>query len=319
MAGAERVEGTLFGNGERTGNVDIVTIALNLLTQAREDLIQRTFESIEGAHRAIVHLYNSTNEVQRRLVFRLDRDGVRDLAVRGATWCREREHTMPDGTLRFEYSPETFIGTELDFALEVCEAVTDVFEPTPARPLILNLPATVEMSTPNVYADRIEWMGRRLSRRESIVLSVHPHNDRGCAVAAAELAVMAGAERVEGTLFGNGERTGNVDLVTLALNLFSQGSTRASTSAGSTRSAPSTRRSPSYRCTRAIRTRASWSTRRSRGRTRTQSRRAWQRAPRPASPGKCPTCRSIRPMSGAPTRRSSGSTASPGRAARPTC
>jgi len=198
-------------------------VTLLVLTQAREDLIRRTFESIEGAGRAIVHLYNSTNEVQRRLVFRLDRAGVRDLAVRGANWCREREHTLPGTALRFEYSPESFIGTELDFALEVCEAVTDVFEPTAANPLILNLPATVEMCTPNVYADRIEWMGRMLSRRASTILSVHPHNDRGCAVAATELAIMAGAERVEGTMFGNGERTGNVDLVTLALNLFSQG------------------------------------------------------------------------------------------------
>jgi 2-isopropylmalate synthase len=198
-------------------------VTLLVLTQAREDLIARTFESLEGAHRAIVHLYNSTNEAQRRLVFRMDRDGVRDLAVRGAEWCVQRAQEAPGDAVRFEYSPESFILTELDFALEVCEAVTDVFAPTPERKLILNLPATVEMSTPNVYADRIEWMGRALTRRESTVLSVHPHNDRGCAVAATELAVMAGAERVEGTLFGNGERTGNVDLVTLALNLHTQG------------------------------------------------------------------------------------------------
>ncbi len=198
-------------------------VTLLVLTQAREDLIARTFESLEGAHRAVVHLYNSTNEAQRRLVFRMDRDGVRDLAVRGAQWCVERVQGLPTESVRFEYSPESFILTELDFALEVCEAVTDVFAPTPERKLILNLPATVEMLTPNVFADRIEWMGRELTRRDSIVLSVHPHNDRGCAVAATELAVMAGAERVEGTLFGNGERTGNVDLVTLALNLFTQG------------------------------------------------------------------------------------------------
>ena len=198
-------------------------VTLLVLTQAREDLIARTFESLEGAHRAVVHLYNSTNEAQRRLVFRMDRDGVRDLAVRGAHWCVERARGLPSDSVRFEYSPESFILTELDFALEVCEAVTDVFAPTPERKLILNLPATVEMSTPNVFADRIEWMGRELTRRESIVLSVHPHNDRGCAVAATELAVMAGAERVEGTLFGNGERTGNVDLITLALNLHTQG------------------------------------------------------------------------------------------------
>ena len=198
-------------------------VTLLVLTQAREDLIARTFESLEGAHRAVVHLYNSTNEAQRRLVFRMDRDGVRDLAVRGARWCVERAGGLPSDSVRFEYSPESFILTELDFALEVCEAVTDVFAPTPERKLILNLPATVEMSTPNVFADRIEWMGRELTRRESIVLSVHPHNDRGCAVAATELALMAGAERVEGTLFGNGERTGNVDLITLALNLYTQG------------------------------------------------------------------------------------------------
>ena len=198
-------------------------VTLLVLTQAREDLIARTFESLEGAHRAIVHLYNSTNEAQRRLVFRMDRDGVRDLAVRGAQWCVERGEDAPGDAIRFEYSPESFILTELDFALEVCEAVSDVFAPTPERKLILNLPATVEMSTPNVYADRIEWMGRELTRRDSTILSVHPHNDRGCAVAATELALMAGADRVEGTLFGNGERTGNVDLVTLALNMYTQG------------------------------------------------------------------------------------------------
>jgi 2-isopropylmalate synthase len=196
---------------------------LLVLTQARRDLIERTFESIQGAKRAIVHLYNSTNEVQRRVVFRLDRAGVRQIAVRGATWCRELEDTLAGTEVRFEYSPETFIGTELDYALEVCEAVSDVFEPTPERKLILNLPATVEMSTPNVYADRIEWMCRQLTRRDATIVSLHPHNDRGCAVAATELALMAGAERVEGTLFGNGERTGNVDLVTLALNLYTQG------------------------------------------------------------------------------------------------
>jgi 2-isopropylmalate synthase len=196
---------------------------LLVLTQARRDLIERTFESLQGAKRAIVHLYNSTNEVQRRVVFRLDRAGVRQIAVRGATWCRELEDTLTGTEVRFEYSPETFIGTELDYALEVCEAVSDVFEPTRERKLILNLPATVEMSTPNVYADRIEWMCRQLTRRDATIVSLHPHNDRGCAVAATELALMAGAERVEGTLFGNGERTGNVDLVTLALNLFTQG------------------------------------------------------------------------------------------------
>jgi 2-isopropylmalate synthase len=197
-------------------------LTIVVLTQAREHLIGRTFEAIEGAPRAIVHLYNSVSELQRRVVFRLDRDGVKGIAVQGAEWCREQAERQ-GGDVRFEYSPESFTGTELDYSLEVCEAVMDVFEPTPARRLIVNLPATVEMSTPNVYADRIEWFSRNVSRRDAIELSVHPHNDRGAAVAATELALMAGAERVEGTLFGNGERTGNVDIVTLALNLFSQG------------------------------------------------------------------------------------------------
>ncbi len=200
-------------------------VTLMVLTQARKDLIGRTFESLRGARKAIVHLYNSTNEAQRRLVFRLDRDGIKRIATDGALYCSELapglEATGTD--VRFEYSPETFCLTELDYALEVCEAVTDVFEPTPERPLILNLPATVESATPNVHADQIEWMCRNLSRRSATIVSVHPHNDRGTAVAAAELALLAGADRVEGTLFGNGERTGNVDLVTMALNLMSQG------------------------------------------------------------------------------------------------
>jgi 2-isopropylmalate synthase len=197
-------------------------LTIVVLTQAREHLIERTFEAIEGAPRAIVHLYNSVSELQRRVVFRLDREGVKQIAVCGAEWCREHAERL-GGDVRFEYSPESFTGTELDYSLEVCEAVMDVFEPTPQRRLIVNLPATVEMSTPNVYADRIEWFARNVSQRDAIELSVHPHNDRGAAVAATELALMAGAERVEGTLFGNGERTGNVDIVTLALNLFSQG------------------------------------------------------------------------------------------------
>jgi 2-isopropylmalate synthase len=197
-------------------------LTIVVLTQAREHLIERTFEAIEGAPRSIVHLYNSVSELQRRVVFRLDRAGVKAIAVQGAEWCREQAEQR-GGDVHFEYSPESFTGTELDYTLEVCEAVMDVFEPTPQRRLILNLPATVEMSTPNVYADRIEWFSRTVSRRDAIELSVHPHNDRGAAVAATELALMAGAERVEGTLFGNGERTGNVDIITLALNLFSQG------------------------------------------------------------------------------------------------
>jgi 2-isopropylmalate synthase len=198
-------------------------VTIQVLTQARPELIERTFESLRGARRAIVHLYNSTSTLQRRVVFGLDRAGIVDIAVRGARLCRDLAATIPECDVRYEYSPESFTGTELEFAVEICEAVADVWTPTPQRPVILNLPATVEMATPNVYADQIEWFSRHVSRREAIVLSVHPHNDRGTAVAAAELALMAGADRVEGTLFGNGERTGNVDVVTLALNLFSQG------------------------------------------------------------------------------------------------
>ncbi|WP_437989361.1 2-isopropylmalate synthase [Sorangium sp. So ce145] len=198
-------------------------VTIQVLTQARAELIERTFEAIRGARRAIVHLYNSTSTLQRRVVFGLDRAGIAEIAVRGARLVKELAARMPETEVALEYSPESFTGTELDFAKEICEAVMDVWEPTPSRKIILNLPATVEMSTPNVYADQIEWMHRNLKQRDSIVLSVHPHNDRGTAVAAAELAVMAGADRVEGTLFGNGERTGNVDVVTLALNLMSQG------------------------------------------------------------------------------------------------
>ena len=198
-------------------------VAIQVLTQARDDLIDRTFESIRGARRAIVHLYNSTSELQRRVVFRRDRAGIVQIAVDGARRVRERAEALGDTEVIYQYSPESFTGTELDFALEICEAVLDVWDPSAARPAILNLPATVEMSTPNVYADRIEAFGSRISRREAVVLSVHPHNDRGTAVAAAELAQTAGAQRVEGTLFGNGERTGNVDLCTLALNLLTQG------------------------------------------------------------------------------------------------
>jgi 2-isopropylmalate synthase len=196
---------------------------IQVLTQAREELIEKTIESLAGARRAIIHLYNSTSELQRRVVFRLDKPGIVDIAVEGAKRCTKALDELPATELRFEYSPESFTGTELDFSLEICEAVLDVWQPTAARKAILNLPATVEMSTANIYADQIEWFGRSVRRREAIVLSVHPHNDRGCAVAATELALMAGADRVEGALFGNGERTGNVDLVTLALNLFSQG------------------------------------------------------------------------------------------------
>ncbi len=199
---------------------DDVTIAV--LTQARPELIERTFASVAGARRAIVHLYNSTSVTQRRVVFRLDRDGVTELAVRGTAMCRALAEAAP-AEIRFEYTPESFHHTELPYALEICEAVAEEWGPTPARPMIVNLPTTVEHFPPNVYADRIEWFCRHFSRRDAAIVSVHPHNDRGTAVATAELGLMAGAQRVEGTLFGNGERTGNVDLVTLALNLLTQG------------------------------------------------------------------------------------------------
>ena len=198
-------------------------VTIEVLTQARESLIRRTFESVRGARRAIIHFYNATAPNFRRIVFDQDRAGVKQIAIDHARLIRELAAEQPETEFVFQYSPEVFSGTELDFAVEVCNAVIAEWAPTPERPCIINLPATVEMSTPNIYADQIEWMSRHLERRDSVVLSVHPHNDRGTAVAAAELAVMAGADRVEGCLFGNGERTGNVDLVTLALNLYSQG------------------------------------------------------------------------------------------------
>ena len=200
---------------------DDVTILV--LSQARDELLERTFESVKGASRAIVHLYNSTSELQRRVVFRSDRAGVAEIAAHGAIVCRDLARSMPETDIHFQYSPESWTGTEIDYSLEVCEQVMDIWQACPDRPVIINLPATVEMSTPNLYADRIEWFDRNVSHRESIILSLHPHNDRGTAIAATELALMAGADRVEGTLFGNGERTGNVCLVTLAMNLFSQG------------------------------------------------------------------------------------------------
>src|SRR5574340_943210 len=198
-------------------------VTVQVLTQSRERLIRRSFEALKGARRAIMHLYNSTSTTQRRVVFNLDRPGIVAIAVDGAKLIAEGAQGYPQTDWTFQYSPESFTGTELDFAVDICDAVNDVWRPTPAHKVIVNLPSTVEMTTPNVYADQIEWMRRHLRYRDSIVLSIHPHNDRGCAVAAAELAVMAGAERIEGCLFGNGERTGNVCLVTLGLNLFTQG------------------------------------------------------------------------------------------------
>ena len=198
-------------------------VVIQVLTQSREHLIARTYEAIAGARQAVVHLYNSTSILQREVVFRLDEEGIIDVAVEGAKLCRKYEDSVPGTTVFYEYSPESYTGTELEFAARVCNAVIEVFEPSPERKVIINLPATVEMATPNVYADSIEWMNRHLAHRENIILSLHPHNDRGTAVAAAELGYQAGADRIEGCLFGNGERTGNVDLVTLGMNLFSQG------------------------------------------------------------------------------------------------
>jgi 2-isopropylmalate synthase len=198
-------------------------VSIQVLVQCRPELIDRTFEAIAGSANAIVHFYNSTSTLQRRVVFGLDRSGIVDIATSAARLVKKMEASVPGTNVAYEYSPESFTGTEPDFAVEICEAVMDVIEPTPERPLILNLPNTVEMYGPNLYADVIEWFGRTIRDRDAIVLSLHPHNDRGTAVAAAELAQLAGADRVEGTLFGNGERTGNVDVVNLAMNLFSQG------------------------------------------------------------------------------------------------
>ena len=198
-------------------------VVIQVLTQAREHLIERTYESLEGVDNAIVHVYNSTSALQRRVVFDLDRNGIKDIAVHGAQLVAKYAEQMGKSEIFFEYSPESFTGTELEYAAEVCNAVNDVWQPTKDRPSVINLPATVEMASPNVYADSIEWMNRNLNRREGVILSLHPHNDRGTGVAAAELGYLAGADRIEGCLFGNGERTGNVCLVTLGLNLFSQG------------------------------------------------------------------------------------------------
>ena len=198
-------------------------VYIQVLTQARDHLIKKTFESITGARQVIVHLYNSTSTLQRDVVFKMSRKEIIDLAVHGAKQVLEEARKYPDTRFRYQYSPESFTGTELDFALEICEAVMDVWQPSPENPVIINLPATVELTSPNIFADQIEWFCTHMKNRSAAIISVHTHNDRGCAVAATELALMAGADRVEGTLFGNGERTGNVDLITLALNMFTQG------------------------------------------------------------------------------------------------
>jgi len=198
-------------------------VTIQVLTQAREDLIKRTYESLRGATKAIVHVYNSTSTVQRKKVFKLDKDGIRSIAINGAKWVKEYAKKQPETEWHFQYSPESFTGTEIDYALDVCNSVIDIWRPTNDKPIIINLPATVEMTTPNLYADQIEYFCRKINSRDSIIISLHTHNDRGCAVAAAELAVQAGADRVEGTLLGNGERTGNMDIVTMGMNLYSRG------------------------------------------------------------------------------------------------
>ncbi len=198
-------------------------VTIQVLTQARDALIERTYESLKGAKKAIVHFYNSTSVLQRRVVFNQDKQGIMDIALAGARKCRSMEAIIPETDVFYEYSPESYTGTELEYAVEVCNAVIEIIDPKPDHQMVINLPATVEMATPNVYADSIEWMHRNIARRDSILISLHPHNDRGTAVAAAELGYLAGADRIEGCLFGNGERTGNVDLITLGLNLFSQG------------------------------------------------------------------------------------------------
>ncbi len=198
-------------------------VTIQVLVQSRPELIDRTFESIAGAKNAIIHFYNSTSTLQRKVVFGLDRGGIKRIAVDAARYCKSLESTVPDTNIRYEYSPESFTGTELDFAKEICDAVVDVIDPSPSNKIIINLPATVEMASANTYGDMIEWMHRNLNRRDDIILSLHPHNDRGTGVAAAEFGLMAGADRVEGTLFGNGERTGNVDVINIAMNMYSQG------------------------------------------------------------------------------------------------
>ncbi len=262
------------------------------MTQARPELIHRTFESLEGAPRAIVHLYNATAPVMRRVVLGLDEDGIVELATTHAKLVAELAAARPATRWTFQYSPEMFSGTELAFSKRVVDAVTAVWQPTRERPCIVNLPSTVEHSTPNIFADMIEWMHRHLERRDAIVLSVHPHNDRGTGTAAGELALMAGADRIEGCLFGNGERTGNVDLVNIALNLYTQGVAPGLDFSD----IDEVRRCVEHcnqlpRAPRAIRMSATWSTPRSPARTRMRSRRPSRRGARAIS-GTCPTCRS---------------------------
>lgn len=275
---------------------------IQVLTQGREDLIERTFESLRGAKKAIVHLYNATSPSFRRIVFNQDKDGIKAIAVNAAKLFVKYAAMQPDTEWTFEYSPETFSATELEFAKEVCDAVIEVWNPTPEHKMILNLPATVECATPNIYADQIEWFGRNINRRDSVIISLHTHNDRGTGVAATELGLMAGADRVEGCLFGNGERTGNVDLVTVALNMYTRVLTRSWTSPTSTACVKSLRSATRFRFTRVTRTLAIWCTPRSPARTRMRSAKA-SPSRNQTHCGKCRTCRSTRPTSAAATRR----------------
>ena len=288
-------------------------VTISVLTQAREDLIERTVHSLVGVHHANIHLYNALAPLFRRVVFHASKDEIKDIAVRGTELVMKHSENILDKTvIGYEYSPEIFTGTELPFSVEVCEAVSDVWQPDDGREIILNLPATIEMATPNVYADQIEWFSRQLTRRDFTTISLHPHNDRGTAVAATELAMMAGADRVEGCLFGHGERTGNVCLVTLGMNLFSQGvDPQIDFSPTSTRSAAPSSTAPSCPSTRATPTPATSSTRRSPAPTRTPSRRGSKtstasppsRASRSArSRGRPRTCPSTPRTSAAPTR-----------------
>jgi 2-isopropylmalate synthase len=300
-------------------------VTIQVLTQARQELITRTYESLQGAKRAIVHLYNSTSILQRDVVFRTDRQGIIDIALAGAHMCVEAESLVPGTEIFYEYSPESYTGTELEFALDICNRVIEVFRPTAERKVIINLPATVEMATPNVYADSIEWMSRRLAHRENIILSLHPHNDRGTAVAAAELGYLAGADRIEGCLFGNGERTGNVDLVALGINLFTQGIDPQIDFSN----LDEVKRTVEYVNQLPVPERHPWatsSTPRSADPIRMPSRRAskpWMLllllrvSPSTNSSGRCRTSRSTPRTSGAAMRRSSGSTPNRARAGSP--
>ena len=295
-------------------------VTIQVLTQSRPELIERTFEACRGAKRAIVHLYNSTSTLQRRVVFGMDYSGIIDIAVSGAKLVKQLADADPNTEWVFEYSPESFTGTELEFARDICAAVGDVYKPTPQKKMIINLPATVEMASANIYADQIEWCHRNFKYRDAMILSLHPHNDRGTGVAAAELGYMAGADRIEGCLFGNGERTGNVDLVTLGLNMFTQGvdpeidylehqrdpPDRRVLQPAAGPSAPSLWRRPGVHRLLGL------------APGRHQQGLQGARGHRTARSGRCPTCRSTRPISAAATRRSSASTASRAKAASPT-